>query len=335
MSQLNLQKREQPKSGIAKALGGLAGFREGTTILIIVVIGVIMALLSPVFLTGANFSTMFKIFVINGWVVIAMTLVLISGGIDLSVAAIMAFVGVVAGQLFLVYGWNIWLASAAGILVGTGIGAVNGFFITRVGLSPFIVTLAMSQIARGTAYVFSEAMPLPLNNVPDSFKFIGRGAIAGTGIQFVIVLFVVVVILFDFLARRSTVLRKVYYIGSNEKAARFSGINVNRVRMGVYILSGLLAAIAGILAIARFNSAPPYGYQGVELDAISAAVIGGTSMNGGEGTILGAVLGIVLLALIQTAINLLGVSPYWQNFVTGAILLAAVSIDFLTHRTRS
>jgi ribose transport system permease protein len=335
MSQLNLQGPVQQKSGIARALGGLAGFREGTTILIILILGAVMAFLSPVFLTGENFSTMFKIFVINGWVVIAMTLVLISGGIDLSVAAVMAFVGVVAGQLFLVYHWNIWIASLAGVGVGVFVGFVNGFFITRVGLSPFIVTLAMSQIARGTAYVFSEAMPLPLNNVPASFKFIGRGIIGHTGVQFVIVLFIVVAILFDFLARRSTVLRKVYYIGSNEKSARFSGINVNRVRMGVYVLSGLLAAIAGILAIARFSSAPPYGYQGVELDAISAAVIGGTSMNGGEGTVLGAVLGIVLLALIQTAINLLGVSPYWSNFVTGAILLVAVSVDFLTHRKRA
>jgi ribose transport system permease protein len=335
MSQLNLQGPIRQKSGLARALGGLAGFREGTTILIILILGAVMAFLSPVFLTGENFSTMFKIFVINGWVVIAMTLVLISGGIDLSVAAVMAFVGVVAGQLFLVYHWSIWIASLAGIGVGVFVGFVNGFFITRVGLSPFIVTLAMSQIARGTAYVFSEAMPLPLNNVPASFKFIGRGIIGHTGVQFVIVLFIVVAILFDFLARRSTILRKVYYIGSNEKSARFSGINVNRVRMGVYVLSGLLAAIAGILAIARFSSAPPYGYQGVELDAISAAVIGGTSMNGGEGTVLGAVLGIVLLALIQTAINLLGVSPYWSNFVTGAILLVAVSIDFLTHRKRA
>jgi ribose transport system permease protein len=335
MSQLNLQGPVQQKSGIARALGGLAGFREGTTILIILILGAVMAFLSPVFLTGENFSTMFKIFVINGWVVIAMTLVLISGGIDLSVAAVMAFVGVVAGQLFLVYHWNIWIASLAGIGVGVFVGFLNGFFITRVGLSPFIVTLAMSQIARGTAYVFSEAMPLPLNNVPAGFKFIGRGIIGHTGVQFVIVLFIMVAILFDFLARRSTILRKVYYIGSNEKSARFSGINVNRVRMGVYVLSGLLAAIAGILAIARFSSAPPYGYQGVELDAISAAVIGGTSMNGGEGTVLGAVLGIVLLALIQTAINLLGVSPYWSNFVTGAILLVAVSIDFLTHRKRA
>ena len=269
-----------------------------------------MALLSPVFLTGANFSTMFKIFVINGWVVIAMTLVLISGGIDLSVAAVMAFVGVVAGQLFLVYGWNIWLASAAGILVGTGIGFVNGFFITRVGLSPFIVTLAMSQIARGTAYVFSEAMPLPLNNVPDSFKFIGRGTIAGTGIQFIIVLFIVVVILFDFLARRSTVIAEgLLHRQQREGGAVLRHQRQQRPHGRLRPLGPARGHRGDLLAIARFNSAPPYGYQGVELDAISAAVIGGTSMNGGEGTILGAVLGIVLLALIQTAINLLGSVP--------------------------
>jgi ribose transport system permease protein len=333
MSQ-DTQRQASEPSGFARGLQGFQGFREGTIILIIVVIGVVLSIMSPVFLTGSNFSTMFKIFAINGWVVIAQTLVLISGGIDLSVASVMALVGVVSGQLFLVGGWDIWTASLAGVVLGVGIGFVNGFFITRVGLSPFITTLAMSNLARGAAYVLSQAMPLPLNNVSAAFKFLGRGVLGASGIPFVVALFLVIAVIFDFMTRRSTVIRRVYYIGSNEKAARFSGINVNRVRMGVYILSGVLAAIAGVLAISRFNSAPPYGYQGVELDAISAAVIGGTSMNGGEGTILGAVLGIALLALIQTATNLLDVSPYWQTFITGGILLVAVSIDFLTHRRK-
>ncbi len=315
-----------------KMLGGISGFREGSTILIILGLGLLMTFLSPYFLTGDNMKSMFMIFSINGMVVIAMTLVLISGGIDLSVGTTMALVGVIAGTLFLKLHMNIWLASLLSILVGTGIGAINGWFITKVGLSPFITTLGMSQVARGACYVISQAMPLPLQSMPKQFKFIGRGTIGTTGIPFVIILFLIVVFVFDFLSRRSTAIRKIYYIGSNEKSARFSGIDVNKVRMGVYVLSGLLAAVAGIFTIARFNSATPYFGATVPLDAISAAVIGGSSMNGGEGTILGAVLGIALLALIQTSLNLMDVSPYWQDLVTGVILLFAVSLDFITHR---
>ena len=334
MSTMNVQKPQKPMGGFARGMGRFRGFREGTTIVIILVLGVVMSLLSPVFLTGENFSTMFKIFAINGLVVIGMTLVMIGGGIDLSVAAVMALVGVVAGQLFLVFHWNIWVASLAGLGVGIMIGFLNGFFVTRVGLSPFIVTLALSFMARGLAFVLSQAMPLPLNSIPNSFKFIGRGTLM-FGIPFIVVLFIVVAFVFDFLSRRSTVIRRIYYVGSNEKAARFSGINVNSVRMGIYILSGILAAVAGIFSISRFNSAPPYGFAGVEMTAICAAVIGGTSMNGGEGTIFGAVLGIAMLAVIETATNLLEISPYLKDLITGAILLTAVSIDMLSHRKRA
>jgi ribose transport system permease protein len=334
MSTMNAPTPQKPMGGISRGMGRFRGFREGTTILIILVLGLIMSLLSPVFLTGENFSTMFKIFAINGLVVIGMTLVMIGGGIDLSVAAVMALVGVVAGQLFLVFHWNIWVASLAGLCVGIMIGFLNGFFVTRVGLSPFIVTLALSFMARGLAFVLSQAMPLPLNSIPNGFKFIGRGTLM-LGIPFIVVLFLVVAVIFDFLTRRSTVIRRIYYVGSNEKAARFSGINVNSVRMGIYVLSGILAAIAGIFSISRFNSAPPYGFAGVEMTAICAAVIGGTSMNGGEGSIFGAVLGIAMLAVIETATNLLEISPYLKDLITGAILLTAVSIDMLSHRKRA
>lgn len=323
------------RGGFRAGLGRFQGFREGTTILIILAIGVVMSFLSPYFLTPENFRTMFMIFSINGLAVIGMTLVLISGGIDLSVGSVMALVGVVTGSLFLTFKMDIWLAAGVGLLVGAGIGFINGFFITRVGLSAFITTLGMMQVARGATFVISQAMPLPLQSMPDAFKFMGRGLIGSTGIPFVIVLFIVVAVIFDFLSRRSTVIRKIYYIGSSEKAARFSGINVNRVRVGVYVLSGVLSAFAGVLTIARFNSATPYYGESVAFDAISAAVIGGASLIGGEGTIFGAVLGIALLALIQTSLNLLDVSPYWQNLVTGLILLGAVSIDFLSHRNRA
>jgi len=178
-------------------------------------------------------------------------------------------------------------------------------------------------------------MPIPLQSMPPAYKFMGRGIIPGIGVPFVIVLFIVSAVVFDFLSRRSTGIRKIYYVGSNEKAARFSGVNVNRVRMGVYVLSAALASVAGVLTIARFNSATPYYGDTIAFETISAAVIGGASLNGGEGTILGAILGMALLALIQTSLNLLDVSPYWQSLVTGLILLTAVSIDFLSHRHKA
>ncbi|HET7838407.1 MAG TPA: ABC transporter permease [Rectinemataceae bacterium] len=320
------------RTGGARRLGGRGGFREGTTILVILGLGLIMTFLSPYFLTVENFRTMFMSFAINGMVVIAMTLALISGGIDLSVGAVMALVGIVVGTLFLNLHMNIWLAALIGIGLGLGIGLINGLFITKIGLSPFITTLGMMQVGYGVASVVSQGMPLPLQSLPASFKFIGRGMIGGTGMPFVILLFLVVVFAFDFLSRRATIIRKIYYVGSNEKSARFSGINVNKVRLGVYMLVGALAAFAGILSIARFNSATNTLATTVNMDAISAAVIGGASLNGGEGTIFGSVLGIALLALIQTSLNLMDVGPYWQSLVTGLVLLIAVSLDFLSHR---
>lgn len=328
---LPAERRARPRTS---TLRRVLLFRETTTIALVVLIAVIMSFASPFFLTGENITTTVQSFSIEGFVVIAMTIVLISGGIDLSVASVMALSGVLAGVLFR-GGVNVWLASGAGLGVGLVVGLVNGFFITRLGLSPFITTLALQGIARGAAYVISGGVPVPLSNLPPEFKYLGRGLIAGTAVPFTIVLFLVVVAIFDFLSRRSTLLRRVYYVGSSEKAARLSGIDVSRVRMGVYVLSGLLSAVAGVLAIARFNSATSYYGVGVDLRAISACVIGGASLNGGEGTILGSIIGITLMSIIGSSLVLLDVSPYWQDLTMGLILLAAVSVDYLSHLRRS
>ncbi len=322
------------KKNGASGLRSIMGFREGTTILLILAIAGIMSFASPYFLTRENLTTTIQSFSIDGFVVIAMTLVLISGGIDLSVASLMALTGVLVGVLFRL-GVNVWIASAVGLCLGVAVGLVNGFFITRLGLSAFITTLALSSIVRGAAYVISGGQPIPLSNLPAEFKFLGRGLIGKAGVPFTILLFLVVILAFDFLCRRSTVMRKVYYVGSNEKAARFSGIDVGRVRMGVYVLSGFLSALAGILTIARFNSATAYYGVGVDMRAISACVIGGASLTGGEGTILGSILGITLMSIISSCLILLDVSPYWQDLIMGLILLTAVSLDFLSHREKA
>jgi ribose transport system permease protein len=315
-------------SGIGRAWKKVSGFRESTLILIIIGICVLMSFLSPYFFTSDNLRTTVLSFAINGIVVIGMTIVLVNGGIDLSVGSIMGVIGVVAGRLYQM-GMSIWIAAIIALILGVLLGAFNGFFITRVGLSPFITTLAMLSIARGAAFVVTQGTPLSLYSMPDAFKNIGKGSIIGVPI--VIIIFLVFVIIAELFMRRSTVLRRVVYTGSSEKAAIFSGINIRRVKMGVYILSAFLAGLAGILSIARFATATPYYGTGVELQAISACVIGGASLAGGDGSITGAVFGIALLAIITTSMILLNISVYWQDLVSGLSLLFAVSIDYFTH----
>jgi ribose transport system permease protein len=168
---------------------------------------------------------------------------------------------------------------------------------------------------------------LSLYDLPDSFKFMGVGKIFG--IPFVIILFFVIVIICDFMIRRSTLIRKVFYVGSNEKAAMFSGINVDKVKISESVLCSTLAGFAGIIYMARFTSATATFGQGHEMTAISAAVIGGASLTGGKGTVLGAVLGITMLQLVTSSLTLLNINPYWQTFITGMILLTAISLDSL------
>jgi ribose transport system permease protein len=314
---------------IGRAWKKVSGFRESTLILIIVGICVLMSFLSPYFFTRDNLQTTVLSFAINGIVVIGMTIVLVNGGIDLSVGSMMGVIGVVAGRLYQL-GVNIWIAAIVALVLAALLGAFNGFFITRVGLSPFITTLAMLSIARGAAFVVTQGTPLSLYSMPGAFKNLGKGSLAGVPI--VIIIFLVLVIIAALFMSRSTVLRRVVYTGSSEKAAIFSGINIRRVKMGVYILSAFLAGLAGILSIARFATATPYYGTGVELQAISACVIGGASLAGGDGSIIGAVFGIALLAIITTSMILLNISVYWQDLVSGLILLIAVSIDYITHR---
>jgi ribose transport system permease protein len=191
----------------------------------------------------------------------------------------------------------------------------------------------MLGIARGGAFVVTKGIPLSLYDMPDSFKAIGKGGIGG--VPYVIIIFIVFVAVADFLMRRSTFLRRAFYTGSNEQAAIFSGVNVNRVKMGVFITSSFLAGLAGILSVARFSTATPYFASGFELQAIAACVIGGASLAGGEGTVLGSTLGIALLAIITSSLILLDVSVYWQELVSGVILLAAVSMDYLSHKRKA
>lgn len=302
----------------------LFGARETGLVLIILVLFLIMSGASPHFLTWTNMRAMTMAFSVEAIVVVGMTILLISGGIDLSVGSVTALAMVVAGLLFL-NGVDPWIASLIAIAVCAGIGAIMGFFITVVGLHHFIVTLAAMVIARGLCLLGTGGRPLGLFELPESFKWIGIGSIGV--IPVAIVIFVIAVAVFDFLLRRTTVFRLVYYTGSNEKAAAYSGIRTKRVIFLTTVLCSTLCGVAGIIYMARFGSAQPTFGVGMELNVIAAAVIGGASLSGGKGTILGAILGAILLSLVSSSLALLNVSVYWQDIIRGSILLAAVTFD--------
>ncbi len=304
----------------------LKNFRELNIIIIIAVIFVIMSFASPYFLTWGNIEAVLLSFTTNGIVVIGMTVMLIVGGIDISVGSTMCLAMCISGALFL-EGWNPWLAALVGFVTTSVVGLIIGFFVTKVKLNYLITTLAMTYILRGLCLIITRGTPLSLYKLPDDFKFMGVGKIFG--VPFAIILFFIIAIICGFFIRRSTLIRKVFYVGSNEKAAMFSGINVDKVKIFVSVLCSSFTGLAGVIYMARFTSATPTFGQGLEMTAISAAVIGGASLTGGKGTVLGAVLGITLIQLVTSSMTLLNVSAYWQTFIVGLILLAAISLDSL------
>ena len=313
-------------------LARLGSMREAGLIVIILALCITMSFASPHFLTWGNFRAMLMSFSIEGIVVVGMTILLIVGGIDLSVGSVVAFSMVVSGALFLA-GLDPWTASLIGIAVSALIGAVMGFFVTVVGLNHFITSLAAMVIVRGLCLIVTKGTPLSLFTLPPAFKAIGQGSFQG--VPYVIIIFVVVVAIFDFLLRRATAFRKVFYTGSNEKAAQYSGIRTKQVKFWVTVLSSTLAGFAGVIYMSRFGAATPTFGAGMELNIIAAAVIGGASLNGGSGTIFGAILGMALLSVVTSSLILLDISVYWQDMIKGCILLAAVSIDHLLHRRKA
>lgn len=306
----------------------LFAIREMSIVLIIFILAILMSIFIPDFMTASNISTTLVGLSMDGIIAVGMTMVLVLGGIDLSVGSVMALANVVAGMLISA-GFNAWLSVLIAIFVSLLAGGIVGIFITKIKLNPFITTLSMMSIARGVAYVLTKGSPVSLGSISKSFDTLGQGQIFGIPNP-VIILFVLVIV-FDYLMRNSATFRQIYYVGSNEKAAYLSGINVNKVKLFVYILSALLSGIAGIITLSRFGVATPTVGTGAELRAIAGAVIGGASLSGGVGTIWGALLGILLVGLVNNALILLNVSVYWQSLVTGIVLLSAVVIDVYAH----
>ncbi|HEX5738104.1 MAG TPA: ABC transporter permease [Hydrogenophaga sp.] len=302
----------------------LGSLREAGLLLIIAAMCVAMSFASPYFLTWDNVRAMLLSFSIEGIVVVGMTVLLIVGGIDLAVGSVVCFAMVVTGKLFLM-GMDPWTASLIAIFCCALIGAMIGGCVTGIGLSHFIASLAFMVIVRGLSLALTQGTPQSLFTLPPEFKYIGQGTLGG--IPVVILIFAFIVIVSDFALRRATLLRKVFYTGSNEKAALYSGIRTGHVKFWVTVLCSTMAGVAGVIYTARFGAATPTFGVGMELNVIAAVVIGGASLKGGSGTVLGAVLGLALLSVVTSSLILLDVSPYWQDVIKGLILLGAVTVD--------
>jgi ribose transport system permease protein len=304
--------------------------REAALFLVLAVAGTIMSLVSPVFLSVANIEAILIALSMEATIAVGMALLLISGGLDLSVGSTLALAGVVTG-LTLNAGVPAPLAMAVGLGAALGVGLVNGLLVARLKINPFITTLGMAMALRGLLLVLARGRAVL--NLSSAFTVIGQGRLFG--VQYPIYIMLALVFVGELLVRNSRFFRQSYYVGGNERAARLSGINVGLVKIFNYCLVALLAGVAGLMITARFGSASVTIGSGVELRVITAVIIGGASLNGGEGTVFGAFLGALFMGVLANSLNLLGVDVYWQNLVTGAILILAVVVDVLNEQRKS
>lgn len=320
------------KSGqLSQTFRSVAAYREFSLVIVLLVMVVLMTFVSPVFLSRANIEAILLGLSVEATIAVGMVILLISGGLDLSVGSTMAFTGVVAGLMLTRLAVPAPLAILLGLLAALLVGLANGLLVSKMLINPFIVTLGMMITVRGLTLVLASGKAVL--NLPDAFTVVGQGRLFG--VQFPIYIMLLLVVVFDLLMRNSRFFRQMYYIGGNEKAARLSGINVDWVKIFNYCLVAVLAGVAGIMITGRFGSSSLTVGTGVELRVITATIIGGASLSGGEGSVFGAFLGALFMGVLANALNLIGVDVYWQNFVTGLILIIAVVVDVLNERRKS
>jgi ribose transport system permease protein len=301
------------------------------TVLGLALLFVILTLSSPYFLTVTNMMSVLRQGVALSLVSIGMTYAIISGGIDLSVGSIMALAGCISGLLMANYGVNWLLACLIGVGVGLVCGAIVGYFIAYWDLQPFIVSLVMMSAARGVALVLTNGVPVA--GFPPVFGFLGTGWVRG--VPFPVIIAVICYLLFGFVLRRLRLGVHIYAVGGSAEAAHYSGVNVKKVTIAVYAISGFLAAVAGIIMTSRLNSGQPILGEMMELDAIAAVVIGGTAMTGGQGGLFGTAIGVLIIIFLHNGLNILGVSAFWQKVAIGVVILVAVLVDQLRQRMRA
>ena len=296
--------------------------REAMIFFVVLLIFFFLSLATPYFLTRANLLAILISMSVEVIIAVAMTSLLISGGFDLSVGSVLCFSGLISA-IFWRAGVPPVIAIIGGIGSGALIGVFNGVVVSIIGITPFVATLASLNIFRGIVYILTQGKSIA--GLPDAYRFLGQKTLFG--VQMPIIFAIILVIIGDTVLRRFRFFRQNYYIGGNEKAARLSGINVTRMKIINYMLTGLFAGFAGVVQAGRLGSAMVTSGEGMEMRVLTAVIIGGASLSGGEGTILGAFLGSVLMALVTNGVNILGVNVYWQTFIVGITLLIAVLID--------
>ncbi|WP_180548926.1 ABC transporter permease subunit [Staphylococcus haemolyticus] len=285
---------------------------------------IVVSILNPSFLDLSNLLNLLRQISINGLIAFGMTFIILTGGIDLSVGSILALSSAFIA-LMITSGVDPIIALIIGVLIGFVLGAVNGLLVTKGNMAPFIATLATMTIFHGLTLVITDGNPI--TNLGDSYLFqlFGKGYFIGIPVPAVTMIIVFVILLI--LLQKTTFGRHTYAIGGNEVAAKISGIKVNKIKILIYGISGLMSALAGGILTSRLNSAQPTAGTSYELDAIAAVVLGGTSLTGGKGRIVGTLIGVLIIGVLNNGLNLLGVSSFYQQVVKGVVILIAVLID--------
>ncbi len=301
----------------------------------LIVLLVVFTVASPNFFQFDNIVGILLATAVNGVLAVGVTFVIVTAGIDLSIGTVMTLSAVMTGVFITDWHWPVAVGIVGGILTGAAAGLVNGVVIAKLKVPSFIATLGMLNVAKGLALVISHLRPIYFNDTP-SFNELAMGSVVGslTGLEvpnLVLVLFAAA-ILASLVLTKTILGRYTFALGSNEEAARLSGVDVDAWKIAVYALCGLFSGLAGVLIAARLNSAQPSLGMGYELDAIAAAVIGGTSLSGGEGSILGTVIGAFIISTLTNGLRILSVPQEWQTVVTGAIVVLAVYLDIIRRR---
>lgn len=315
----NFQQGENKVKELTKKISSL------TTVIALIALMVIIMLINPSFMTANNLLNLLLQVTANGFIAFGMTFVILTSGIDLSVGSILALSSAVSAGL-ISQGFPVPIAIVIALILGGIFGMLNGVLIAYGKMAPFIVTLATMTIFRGATLVYSDGNPITkgLGDV-FLFQFIGQGYVLG--IPFPVILMFVVFLALYVLLHKTAFGKSVYALGGNEKAAYISGVKLNKVKILIYTISGIMASISGLIVSSRLSSAQPQAGSSYEMDAIAAVVLGGTSLSGGKGRLFGTLIGALIIGVLNNGLNIIGVSAFWQQVVKGIVIILAVLLD--------
>lgn len=314
---------------ISREIWSFDRMRQYGLIISLLILCIVMSFLSDNFFSISNLLNVARQVSVTAISAVGMTLIIIIGGIDLSVGSILALSGIMAATVYNSSHSPI-LALVTGILAGAAVGLINGFVTAKGKIAGFITTLATMSVFRGISFIYTGGVPVEAAN--PNFKYFGTGYFLNIPVP--IIIMIIVLLMGSFIMNRTRFGRYIYAIGGNEQTSKWSGLKVDSVKIYVYMLSGLLTGLAGVILTARLASGQPYAGQGFELDVIAAVIVGGTSLAGGRGNISGTIIGVLLIGILSNGLTLLNVSSYYQMVIKGIIIILAVLIDTLGRRNK-